>query len=219
MTPRRFRDRHEAGRCLVKPLLDYAGRRDVVVLALPRGGVPVAFEIARALHAPLDVLTIRKVGVPGCSEFAMGAVGSGGTQILDRCLIDRLGVSRREVLDAVERERRELNRRLSLYRDHRPFPRIDKNIVLLVDDGLATGASMVVAVGALRNLRPARIVLAVPVAPAATCRVLRGHADEVVCLQTPDPFVAVGAWYDDFAQVSDDEVRALLGDAALELAL
>jgi putative phosphoribosyl transferase len=215
----RFRDRREAGRLLAEPLLQYAGRRDVVVLALPRGGVPVAFEIARALHAPLDVLTIRKLGVPGYSEFAMGAIGSGGAQVLDIGLIDRLGISRREVLDAVERERRELNRRLSLYRDRRPFPRIERNVVLLVDDGLATGASMCVAVDALRNMRPARIVVAVPVAPLATCRHFRRHADDIVCLQTPEPFEAVGNWYDDFSQVSDDEVRALLESAALEPAL
>jgi len=216
MTPRRFRDRREAGRLLAKLLLKYAGRRNVIVLALPRGGVPVGAEIARALHAPLDVLTIRKLGVPGHDEFAMGAVGSGGTQVLDTRLIDRLGVSPRQVLDAVERERRELNRRLSLYRDHRPFPRIEGNIVVLVDDGLATGASMFVAIDALRNMRPARIVLAVPVAPTTTCCLFRKHADEVVCLQTPEPFVAVGDAYDDFTQVSDEEVRALLADAVLE---
>jgi len=219
MTPRHFRDRREAGRLLSKLLLHYAARRDVVVLALPRGGVPVAFEIARALNAPLDVLTIRKLGVPGCSEFSMGAIGSGGTQVLDTGFIDRLGISPREVLDAVERERRELNRRLSLYRDHRPFPRIEGNIVVLVDDGLATGASMYVAVDALRNMRPARIVVAVPVAPSGTCRLFRSHADDVVCLQTPEPFLAVGTWYDDFAQLSDDEVRALLDGAALQPAL
>ena len=216
MTPRRFRDRREAGRLLAKLLLKYAGRRNVIVLALPRGGVPVGAEIARALHAPLDVLTIRKLGVPGHDEFAMGAVGSGGTQVLDTRLIDRLGVSPRQVLDAVERERRELNRRLGLYRDHRPFPRIEGNIVVLVDDGLATGASMFVAIDALRNMRPARIVLAVPVAPTTTCCLFRKHADEVVCLQTPEPFVAVGDAYDDFTQVSDEEVRALLADAVLE---
>jgi putative phosphoribosyl transferase len=218
VTTRRFRNRREAGCLLAALLTKYAERRDVVVLGLPRGGVPVAFEIARSLHAPLDVLTIRKLGVPGNGEFAMGAIGSGGIGVLDTRLIERLGVSPREVLEVVERERRELTRRQSLYRDHRPFPRIEGNVVVLVDDGLATGASMVVAVDALRNMRPARIVLAVPVAPAATRSLLRSYADDVFCLQTPEPFVAVGVCYDDFAPVSDDEVRALLADAALERA-
>jgi putative phosphoribosyl transferase len=218
MTARRFRDRREAGLLLATRLAKYAGRRDVVVLALPRGGVPVAFEIARALRAPLDVFIIRKLGVPGHAEFAMGAIGSGGVQALDTRLIDSLGLSRREVLDVVERERRELTRRESLYRDHRPYPRIESNTVVLVDDGLATGASMFVAVRALRNMGPARIAVAVPVAPADTCCTMWTCADEVICLQTPEPFVAVGAWYDDFEQVSDEEVRAFLADAVLERA-
>jgi len=212
---RRFRDRLEAGRALAGLLAEFAGRRDVVVLALPRGGVPVAYEVAAALDAPLDVFAVRKLGVPGHEELAMGAIASGGIELLDTQLVDALQVPRSDVLRIVERERRELERRQRLYRDHRPYPKIAGKTVLLIDDGLATGASMYAALRALRKERPAKVVVAVPIAPSDTCTALRQFADDVVCCQTPSPFGGVGAWYEDFTQVSDAEVRDFLGRAAL----
>jgi putative phosphoribosyl transferase len=214
--PRRFRDRRNAGRRLALALASFAGRHDVVVLGLPRGGVPVAFEVAHALRVPLDVFAVRKIGVPGNEELAMGAIGSGGFEALDSKLIAELGLSWADVLCVVERERRELARRQTLYRDHRSYPQIAGNVVILIDDGLATGASMFVAVDALRAMQPARIVVAVPVAPSDALRSLCAYADDVVCLQTPENFGGVGGWYDDFEQVSDDEVRRLLARAQLE---
>ena len=211
---RPYHDRREAGRALVPLLHAYAARDDVVVLALPRGGVPVAYEIAIALGAPLDVFAVRKLGVPGQEELAMGAIGTGGADVLNFEVIDALRISHGEVVRVAERERRELERRERLYRDNRPYPRIEGKTVLLVDDGLATGASMLVAVQALRQMRPDRIVVAVPVAPASTCAMLRRHADAVICAQTPVPFGGVGSWYVDFTQVSDDDVRLLLASAA-----
>jgi putative phosphoribosyl transferase len=213
MTARCFRDRSEAGRLLSPLLSAYAGRDDIVVLALPRGGVPVGYEIATALHAPFDVFAVRKLGVPGQEELAMGALAGVGEAVVDRAMIATLGLSRADVARVIERERAELARQQNLYRDHRPYPRVEGNIVILVDDGLATGASMYVAVEALRHMRPARIVVAVPVAPPDTFRTLRGHVDDLVCYETPEPFGAVGAWYDDFDQVGDREVRRLLADA------
>jgi putative phosphoribosyl transferase len=213
MKARRFRDRRAAGRALAPLLIAYADRDDVVVLALPRGGVPVAYEIATALHAPLDVFAVRKLGVPGQEELAMGALAGAGNAVVDGALVKALGLSDADVARVVERERTELVRRQSLYRDHRPYPRIEGNIVILVDDGLATGASMLAALHALRHLCPGRIIAAAPVAPPQTCRSLRLSADDIVCYETPDPFVAVSEWYDDFDQVDDREVRRLLGDA------
>lgn len=211
---RPFDDRRDAGRALALLLHDYAARDDVVVLALPRGGVPVAYEIARALRVPLDVFAVRKLGVPGQEELAMGAIGTGGADVLNYDVIDALRISHGEVARVAERERRELERRERLYRDSRPYPQIEGKTVLLVDDGVATGASMLVAVQALRQKHPDRIVVAVPVAPAPTCAMLRRHADAVICARTPVPFGGVGNWYVDFTQVSDDDVRRLLASAA-----
>lgn len=209
-----FRDRYDAGDRLVERLEHYAKRGDAVVLALPRGGVPVAYEIATKLDLPLDVFSVRKLGVPGHEELAMGAIGSGGAYYLNRPVLRSLHVSSEEVLDVVARERHELERRDHLYRDSRPRPEIFGKTAILVDDGLATGASMYAAIAALRRRNPARIVVAVPVAPAETCTELRAQVDEVVCYQTPFPFEAVGIWYEDFSQTTDEEVRGLLNGAA-----
>jgi predicted phosphoribosyltransferase len=216
MRPRCFRDRREAGRALAPLLRVYAGRDDVVVLALPRGGVPVAYEIATALRAPLDVFTVRKLGVPGREELAMGALAGIGDAVVDFALIEELGLSGADIARIIERERAELLRRQNLYRDHRPYPRIEENVVILVDDGLATGASMFAVIGALRHMHPARVVAAIPVAPAEACRSLELVADELFCCETPEPFVAVSAWYEDFEQVGDTEVRRFLTDADMQ---
>jgi predicted phosphoribosyltransferase len=205
-----FRDRLEAGRRLAERLSDYAGKPDVVVLALPRGGVPVAAEVARALDAPLDIFLVRKLGLPGQEELAMGAIASGGSQVLNTSLLRRLHVPP-ETVDAVAmQERRELDRRERAYRGAHAPPSVRGRTVILVDDGLATGASMHAAVAALRAQEPARIVVAVPVGAPSTCEDLRRLADDVVCAETPEPFAAVGQWYDDFSQTSDEEVRQLL---------
>jgi len=210
MNSRLFRDRTEAGRFLARGLGAYANRPDVVVLALPRGGVPVAYEVAQALHAPLDVFVVRKLGVPGHEELAMGAIASGGVRVLNDDLVQRLGVPD-AAIDAVARgEQLELERRERLYRGGRPPADLRGRTVILVDDGLATGSTMLAAVRAVRLQRPARIVVAVPTAAAETCEALRSEADNVVCASTPRPFRAVGAWYVDFSQTSDDEVRELL---------
>ena len=218
VAPHPFRDRHEAGRLLATRLQRFAGRRDVVVLALPRGGVPVAYEVATALGVPLDVFTVRKLGVPGHEELAMGAIASGETCILNPGVIEALGITRPEVAAVVERERREFARRELLYRDGRPAPNLEGKTVIVVDDGLATGASMLVALEALRKKNPQSIVVAVPTAPSETCAAMSAHADEVVCYATPDPFFGVGSWYRDFSQVTAAEVRTLLNHASLRSA-
>src|SRR5215469_8933817 len=210
--PTRFLDRRDAGRQLANRLSAYAGRSDVLVLALPRGGVPVAYEVARALHVPLDVLLVRKLGVPGHEELAMGAVASGGVRVLDPEVIRVAHVTAQELEAVTETELRELGRRTAEYRGDRPFPAIRDRTVILVDDGLATGATMRAAIMALRQQHPARIVVAAPVAPPQTCEEFRAIADDVVCAVTPDPFYAVGLWYEDFGQTSDEEVRDLLND-------
>jgi predicted phosphoribosyltransferase len=208
---RRFCDRAEAGRELGERLVEtYAGRQDVLVLALPRGGVVVGREVADRLDAPLDVLVVRKLGFPGQSELAMGAIASGGVRVLNEALLDQTGVSQALVDDVVGRERVELERREVLYRGDRAAPDVSGKTVLVVDDGLATGSTMLAAVQALRSVRAGRIVVAVPTAPRQTCEALEDVADEVVCLRQPDPFYAVGLSYEDFAEVIDDEVRALL---------
>jgi len=210
-----FRDRTEAGRLLAAKLTRYANRPDTLVLALPRGGVPVALEVAKALNAPLDAFVVRKLGVPGHEELAMGAIASGGVRILNRDVVEGLRISR-VLIDAVEaQERPELARREILYRDARPPPQARDRIVILIDDGLATGSTMLAAVRALRKLRPARIVVAVPAAAPSTCDEFKIEVDEVVCAETPVPFYAVGAWYEDFSQVSDEEVRQILESQAL----
>jgi predicted phosphoribosyltransferase len=210
MTPNRFRDRREAGRLLADKLTDYANRPDVIVLALPRGGVPVAYEAARALQAPLDVFLVRKLGVPGHEELAMGAVATGGVRVLNDEVVTSLRISEKQIDAATSQQREELKRRERLYRDGRPAPNVRGRTVILVDDGLATGATMRAAVQALRQQQPARTVVAVPTASPDTCQALRAEADEVVCAITPEPFLAVGRWYDVFTQTTDDEVRDLL---------
>lgn len=207
---RRFRDRAEAGRALAEHLRKYAGRDDVIVLALPRGGVPVGYEVARALGAPLDVFLVRKLGVPGREELAFGAIASGGARVLNQEVVDVLGIDD-ELIEAVaRREQAELHRRDALYRGGAPPPDVRGKVVILVDDGLATGATMRAAVLALRKAEPAKIVVAVPTAAPQTCEELRPHVDEIVCAITPDPFFAVGMWYRDFSETTDDQVRELL---------
>jgi erythromycin esterase-like protein/predicted phosphoribosyltransferase len=209
-TVRRFHDRSQAGRLLAEKLRHYAGRNDVVVLGLPRGGVPVAFEIARALNAPLDVFLVRKLGVPGHEEAAFGAIATGGTRVLNKPLIEQLQLPE-EWIEAIDaKERRELERRERLYRADRPPPDLVEKVVILVDDGLATGSTMMAAIQAVREDDPGRVVVAVPVADPDVCASLRAVADEVVCLITPQPLGAVGVWYEDFSQTTDDEVRELL---------
>jgi putative phosphoribosyl transferase len=212
----RFHDRHDAGSQLAERLGTYADRDDVIVLALPRGGVPVGYEVARALDAPLDVFVVRKLGLPWREELAMGAIASGGVRVLDAELIRAARVTDEEIRQVTTTEQAELERRESQYRGERPFPDVSGKIVILVDDGLATGSTMRAAVTALRQERPARIVVAVPVAAPETCNAFREIADEIVCASTPEPFRAVGYWYDDFSQTTDDEVHALLERATEE---
>jgi putative phosphoribosyl transferase len=209
-----FRDRTEAGRLLAETLREFANRDDVVVLALPRGGVPVGFEVAKALNAPLDVFVVRKLGLPGQEELAMGAIASGGARVLNRELIRALGIPDEVVEQVTQEEQRELERREREYRDGRPPVDVHGKTAILVDDGLATGSSMRVAVLALKQKEPAQIVVAVPVAPRDSCAELESVADKVICAVTPEPFWGVGQWYADFSQTSDEEVRDLLRRAA-----
>jgi predicted phosphoribosyltransferase len=209
-----FPDRYEAGRRLAGRLAAYADRPDVLVLALPRGGVPVGYEVARALGAPLDVFVVRKLGVPGHEELAMGATASGGVCVLNADMVRALGIPSRAIEVVAARELQELRRRERAYRGDRPAPAVGGRTVILVDDGLATGSTMRAAVEAVRRLGPARVVVAAPVASPATCEEFRGVADECVCALTPEPFDAVGAWYDDFSQTTDEEVRELLARTA-----
>jgi putative phosphoribosyl transferase len=191
-------------------LRPYAGRGDLLVLALPRGGVPVGFEVARALEAPLDVMLVRKLGVPGHEELAMGAIASGGVRIVSPDVMSAFGIPDRVLATVAAAEEQELQRRERLYREARPLPDVSGKTVILVDDGLATGSTMRAAVATLRAMAAGRVVAAVPVAPPETCDALREVVDEMVCLLTPDPFLAVGAWYEDFSETSDETVRALL---------
>jgi putative phosphoribosyl transferase len=209
-----FRDRTDAGRQLAARLTRYADRADVLVLALPRGGVPVAYEVAKALNAPLDVFLVRKLGVPGHEELAMGAIASGGVRVLNEEIVNYLGIPD-EVIDAVAaREQRELERRERAYRDDRPPPDVKDRVVILIDDGLATGSTMRAAAASLRLQKPRRIVVAVPVSSPETCDEFRSEVDEIVCAVTPEHFQGVGLWYEDFSQTSDEEVRELLKRAA-----
>jgi predicted phosphoribosyltransferase len=212
MQTRRFRDRAEAGRLLAERLREYAGRDDVIVLALPRGGVPVAYEVAKALDAPLGVFVVRKVGVPGHEELAMGALASGGVLVLDHDLVRALGLEQADVERVVNAEARELARREAAYGALDP-QELEGKTVILVDDGLATGATMRAAALAVRRLNPAWVVVAVPVAAEETCDQFRDVVDDIICDVTPKPFRAVGLWYEDFSQTSDDEVRELLARA------
>ena len=213
-----YEDRRHAGRVLASVLAPYAGRDDLVVLALPRGGVPVGYEVASRLGAPLDVLTVRKLGVPGHEEVAMGAIASGDIVVLDRPLIAALGLSTDDVERVMARERAELRRREAAFRTPGALPAAELRTVILVDDGLATGATMRAAVAAVRTRSPGRLVVAVPVAAVAACRELAGEVDEIACLVRPMLLGAVGRWYDDFAPVRDDEVRAFLARAARDQA-
>ena len=212
-----FLERADAGRFLAEQLDRFANRRDVIVLALPRGGVPVGYEVARALHAPLEVFVVRKLGVPGQKELAMGAIASGGIRVLNAEVIAALGHDAKEAVEqTTTREMEELRQREERYRGERPFPELGGKTVLLVDDGLATGATMRAAARAIRQRRPAQLIIAVPVAAESSCRQLRDEADEVVCALTPEPFFGVGQFYDDFRQTTDEEVGALLARAAAE---
>jgi putative phosphoribosyl transferase len=216
----RFRDRLEAGRCLAAALQQYAGRPNLLVLALPRGGVPVGYEVARALHAPLDVMLVRKLGVPGHEELAMGAIASGGIRVISDDVVRALGIPDRAIATIAAHEEHELERREQVYRDGRAPPDVEGRTVILVDDGLATGSTMRAAVLALKAQNPERLVVAVPVAATETCEALRREVDEVVCARAPEPFFAVGNWYQDFSQISDHEVRELLrraSDALVEV--
>lgn len=211
-----FRDRVEAGQMLAEKLQAYAGRDDVLVLALPRGGVPVAFGVAKGLKAPLDIFLVRKLGVPGHEELAMGAIATGSVRVLNQDLISQLRIPGHVIDAVIKKEERELALREHLYRGDQSARDVRGKTVILVDDGLATGSSMYAAVTALRRREPARVVVAVPAAAPATCEAFRNVVDEIVCAVTPEPFYAVGTWYDDFSQTTDEEVRNLLERAASE---
>jgi putative phosphoribosyl transferase len=213
MPENRFRNRTEAGKLLASQLTQYANRPDVLVLGIPRGGVPVAFEVATALNAPLDICLVRKLGVPGNQELAMGAIAAGGFQVLNEELLDWLRISGHTIAEVAEREFQELQRHDRIYRGDRSLPQIRDRIVILVDDGLATGSMMRAAIGVLKPQQPQRIIIAVPVAPLDTCDRLRAEVDEVVCLMTPEQFCGIGLWYEDFAPTTDDEVCELLNMA------
>ncbi|HEX7088551.1 MAG TPA: phosphoribosyltransferase [Longimicrobiales bacterium] len=210
----RFRDRTAAGRQLAERLAQRPGLEDAVVLALPRGGVPVGYEIAKALGAELDVMVVRKLGVPGHEELAMGAIASGGVRIMNEDVLEMLYIPEAVIERTAAREQAELERRERAYRGGREAPRLSGRPVILVDDGVATGSTMRAAIRAVRQQRPERVLVAVPVAPPEVCELLAGEADEVVCLLTPEPFIAISVWYDSFPQLGDDEVRALLAEAA-----
>jgi predicted phosphoribosyltransferase len=205
-----YRDRIDAGKQLAARLSNYANRDDVLVLALPRGGVPVAYEVAKVLHAPLDIFLVRKLGVPGHEELAMGAIATGGVRVINADVVDYLRIPARVVDAVVDTELRELERRERLYRGTRAEPDVSGKTVILVDDGLATGSTMRAAVEALRQQNPARIVVAVPVSAPETCNEYRMGVDEIICVQTPKPFMGVGMWYRDFSQTTDEEVREIL---------
>jgi len=206
----KYTNRQEAGQVLAKALQHYAQQKNLLVLALPRGGVPVAFEIAQALHAPLDVFIVRKLGVPGHEELAMGALATGGTTVLNKYIIHEFAISTAALQAVTAKEQKELTRREQAYRDDKPFPKLQDKTVILVDDGIATGATMQAAIKALRALKAAKIVVAVPVAEANLAEKISTLADEFICPLKPTIFYAVGAWYDDFSQTSDEEVYDLL---------
>jgi predicted phosphoribosyltransferase len=207
-----FADRRDAGEKLADKLKEYENRPDVLVLALPRGGVPVAYEVASALGAPLDVFLVRKLGVPGYEELAMGAIATGGVSVLNEDVTTSIGLSDSAISEVRDREQKELERREQLYRGNRAPLDVQGHTVILIDDGLATGSTMRAAIAALRKMSPAKIVVAVPVAAPETCETIRNEVDDIICAVTPEPFLAVGTWYSDFSQTSDDEVRDLLDE-------
>ena len=218
MRPFTFPNRSEAGRALAAELSHYADRPDVVVLALPRGGVPIGFEITRTLHAPLDIFLVRKLGVPGHEELAMGAIASGGIRVLNEVVIHQLEITEDQIEEVAHSERLELERREQAFRRGVPPVLVFNHLCILVDDGLATGSTMRAAVLALNQQKPKRLVVAVPVAASETCAEFEPLVDEVVCLYTPEPFFAVGHWYDEFSQLTDEEVREYLERATHEMA-
>jgi predicted phosphoribosyltransferase len=205
-----FRNRTEAGQILAERLTDYANRTDVLVLALPRGGVPVAYEVARSLNAPLDVFLVRKLGVPGHEELAMGAVATRGVRVLNGSVIEALQIPEAVIDQVAARELRELERRERAYRDDRPAPDVQGRTIIVVDDGIATGSTMLAAVAALRQMEASRIIVATPTCALSTVRDMRPEVDELVAVITPADFRGVGEWYEDFSQTTDDEVRELL---------
>lgn len=211
MTP--FKDRRDAGKKLAQQLTTYAGWQNLLILALPRGGVPVAYEIALALNAPLDIFIVRKLGLPGREELAIGAIATGGVRVLNRDIIRMLSVPDEVINFVAKRELQELQRREKLYRGNRPSPDVRDRTIILIDDGLATGASMRAAIAGLRAQQPARIIVAVPAAAQDVCETFRSEVDEVVCAITPEPFYGVGRWYENFSQTTDEEVRILLEEA------
>lgn len=206
----KFRNRAEAGKLLARQLTIYANRNDLLVLGLPRGGVPVAFEIAKKLNAPLDICLVRKIGVPDHEELAMGAIASGGVRVLNYDVINSLGIDRQIIDEVTAKELQELQRRDRAYRGDRPLPEIKNRTVILVDDGIATGSTMRAAIAILRPQQPQRLIVAVPVAPPSTCEQLQAEVDEIVCLDMPESLYAIGLWYDDFSQTTDAEVHELL---------
>ncbi len=208
-----FRDRTEAGQVLARCLQQYKNQPDVLILGLPRGGVPVAYEVAREMKAPLDVFIVRKLGVPGHEELGMGAIATGGVRILQDGIVRELGISPQTIEAVSAREQAELERRERLYRGDRPAPTIKGRTIVIVDDGLATGSTMKAAIQAVRQQDPRQVIVAVPTAPSETCEQLKGSADEVVCALTPEPFFAVGGSYADFTQITDEEVRDLIASA------
>lgn len=215
--PRPFRSREQAGRMVAERLKAYANRSDVVVLALPRGGVPVGVEVAAALRAPLDVFVVRKLGTPGQPELAMGAIASGGVRVLNEDVVQVLNLTSDAIDRVAQVEQQELERRERLYRADRAFPGLANQVVILIDDGLATGSTMRAAVKAVRQHRPSKIVVAVPAGAADTCAEFRSEVDEIVCVIAPEAFQAVGTWYEEFPQISDEEVRHLLEKSSREL--
>lgn len=214
----RFKNRMEAGRFLAMRLSNFANRADVLVLALPRGGVPVAYEVAASLNAPLDVFLVRKLGVPGHQELAMGAIATGDVRVLNDDVVRYLGIPDEVIDEVAAQEQEELERRAQLYRGDRPARTVRDHVAILIDDGLATGSTMRAAALALRQQQPAAIVVAVPVASSQTCDEFRTEVDDVICALTPEPFYAVGLWYEDFDQTTDEEVRELLARAENRLA-
>jgi putative phosphoribosyl transferase len=214
----RFKDRLQAGKLLATQLHSYAGQPNVLVLALPRGGVPIGFQVAQALAAPLDILIVRKLGMPGHEEFAMGAIASGGLCVVQPGLGEKYGILPAQIEAVKQRELAEIERREQLYRTTRPAPQLHGRIVILVDDGLATGSTMLAAIQAVREARPARLIVAVPVSAPETCRELGAEVDEIICLHTPAQFFSVGMWYQDFEQTTDQEVIDFLEQAESEQA-